>query len=59
MSGRPDLDDYADPVLAWAACEAYEDQVYGIADSLSEEEWDRLIFDVRTVYDEYYTRFES
>lgn len=57
--GRPDLADYADADLAWSACEDYEDHVYNVAESLSEGEWDRMISDVRALYDEYYARFES
>lgn len=44
---------------AWAACEDYEDHVYSVADGPSEDEWERMICDVRTLYDEYYGRFES
>jgi len=42
---------------AWAACEDYEDRIYTAADSLSEGEWDRMIADVRVLYDEYYALF--
>lgn len=55
---RPVVADYADADLAWAACEAYEDYAYNIGESLSEDEWDRLISDVRAVYDEYYAEWE-
>ena len=55
--GRPNLANYAGSESAWAACEGYEDHVYNVADSVSEEEWDRLICDVRAVYDEYYKLF--
>jgi len=55
--GRPDLADYADADSAWSACEGYEDHVYNAAESLSEDEWDRMISDVRAVYDEYYAKF--
>lgn len=55
--GRPDIAGCTDAESAWAACKDYEDHVYNVADSLSEGEWDRLIADVRAVYDEYYARF--
>lgn len=58
------FDKHARPVLqgmtdaqAWAACEDYEDHVYNVAESLSEDEWDRMIADVRALYDEYYALF--
>lgn len=56
---KPDLAGYTDADLAWSACEDYEGYVYNVADSLSEGEWDRMISDVRVLYDEYYARFES
>lgn len=38
----------------WAACEAWEDHVYNIAESLSEDCWDRMVQSVRDLYDDYY-----
>jgi hypothetical protein len=55
---RPDVAGCADADLAWAACEAYEDYAYRVGESLSDDCWDRLISDVRAVYDEYYTEWE-
>jgi len=59
MHGRPDLADYADPELAWAACEAYKARVHDAAGSFFADEWGRLISDVRALYDEYFAKFES
>jgi hypothetical protein len=39
---------------AYAACEDYEDYVYSIAESLSEDEWDRMIADVHAVWAEFF-----
>jgi hypothetical protein len=50
---RPVLRDMT-PDEAWAACEDYQDHAYNIAESLSDDEWDRLICDVSAIYDEYY-----
>jgi len=55
--GRPDVAACANADEAWAACEDYEDHAYNVAESLSEGEWDRMISDVRAVYDEYYAKF--
>lgn len=54
---RPDIAGYTDADAAWSACEDYEDHAYNVAESLSEDEWDRMISDVRAVYDEYYAKF--
>lgn len=54
---RPILQDMTADA-AWAACEDYEDYAYNVAESLSEDEWDRMISDVRALYDEYYALFE-
>lgn len=54
--GRPNLADICRTMSeedACAACEAYEDYVYSIAESLSEDEWDRMIADVCAVYAEF------
>jgi hypothetical protein len=39
---------------AWKACEDYMHYVYDLDDSVSDEEFDRLMSDVNAVYDEYY-----
>ncbi len=51
--GRPNLADMSEED-AYAACEAYEDYVYSVAESLSEGEWDRMIADVCAVYAEFF-----
>ena len=55
---RPDFSAMSESE-AWAACEAYEDYAYRTAESLSEDEWERRVTDVRALYDEYYGRFGS
>jgi hypothetical protein len=44
---------------AWKACDEFEDHAYNVADSLSEDEWDHMISDVRALRAEYYTLFDS
>lgn len=53
---RPVLQGMTD-ACAWFACTDYEDHAYNTANSLSEGEWDRLISDIRALYDEYYALF--
>jgi len=63
------FDKHTKPVLSglnedydWDAVEAYEDYVYSTADddeSVSDEQFDELVQEVRDLYDEYYRLHES
>jgi len=44
---------------AWAACDEFEDYVYNIAESLSDDSFDRMIADVCALRREYYDLFEN
>ena len=48
-----------DAEAAWAACDAFEDYTYDVAESVSQETFDYLICQVRRVRNDYYRKYEN